>query len=839
MTIIITVIPGAPGSVPGDPLPTAPTATNDPGLNAVTAGPQVLFDLAANDSFLGAKANLTFGFNVTGTQGSGIAKHASGLVTYTPHASFAGNDTFQYRITDQTGNVSNWATATVACSGDDYSVAVQAAGAAGPLAYWRMASTASIVDEEAGARHGTYSATPQAAAALPNQSNASVRLPGTVTGTIPHSAGLLLPAFTLSLWVKIEAFPGGSNAVILSRGASGSNFGDFTLYVLTDGTLRVRFEAADGNHNDLDWLGFQLNTTYHIAVTAGTGGVSLWVNGKFRGLDQGHTAAWTSTITPIVLATASFTAQITTMIIDEIALYPEVLSDANIVTLSQVTATPTAVPGSMAVDEGASSTSPLIDSCSFIGRKSSLTVGFIQGTRGTASVNASKDLVYTANADEGGQTDSFQYRITDLNGVSSYATVSVTIQDVGAPAGGELPDDLVNHYPASGTSSVVVSSMNDLITQVNAAPAGRHILIAAGTYTGGTRTFSCAGTAANPIVIRPQGARGSVTITGARWSVPSSTTRLVFANLYFSDGRFTTWDGPHNRLTRCRFRQVTGQTIQLNALNTRFDHLDVADYVNNGLEKQFLRPSQSGLIGGSCRGIAWDHNYFHEYGGPYAAGIDDSIYTSGSTWATDPELYFLKNLYRNLQNRNRPIGNKWSMMRIRYCTFENCNVYLEQRQGGGQEIRSSWFENAGTIRAFDDTGAGFPGQLIIGNRFIGGNVWIGCGNGSAAGPDFYHASINGDFIGNIMDGSATVTVGAMWSVQSRVVRASGNLLAGNTRGGNPMSTSNGIILDFQQNTTIQTSIPAEFQGFTPAVKLTPTDVGMAAADPYDPTGPQS
>ena len=83
-----------------------------------------------------------------------------------------------------------------------------------------------------------------------------------------------------------------------------------------------------------------------------------------------------------------------------------------------------------------------------------------------------------------------------------------------------------NRYPDTGRSSVGVGSGSGnigeaLAAAVNAAPAGQHILIRAGTYTGGTAKFeNSKGTEANPIVIRPEGDIGTVTINarGGRWS---------------------------------------------------------------------------------------------------------------------------------------------------------------------------------------------------------------------------------------------------------------------------------------------------------------------------------
>ena len=74
-----------------------------------------------------------------------------------------------------------------------------------------------------------------------------------------------------------------------------------------------------------------------------------------------------------------------------------------------------------------------------------------------------------------------------------------------------------NCYPATGLSSVTVNNTTQLQAQVNSAPAGRHILLAAGTYSGAVTISSSAGTEANPVVIRPVGAIGSPIATGA-WS---------------------------------------------------------------------------------------------------------------------------------------------------------------------------------------------------------------------------------------------------------------------------------------------------------------------------------
>jgi Chondroitinase B len=102
--------------------------------------------------------------------------------------------------------------------------------------------------------------------------------------------------------------------------------------------------------------------------------------------------------------------------------------------------------------------------------------------------------------------------------------------------------------------------MAALQTAVNAAPPGREILIAPGTYSGGTLTFNRDGTEANPIVIRPQSGFGTVTINNAAWTIADTASRLVFEKLFFEAGRVTL-RADHNRISRCRFRNSGAEMV--------------------------------------------------------------------------------------------------------------------------------------------------------------------------------------------------------------------------------------------------------------------------------------
>ena len=75
--------------------------------------------------------------------------------------------------------------------------------------------------------------------------------------------------------------------------------------------------------------------------------------------------------------------------------------------------------------------------------------------------------------------------------------------------------------------------------------------------------------------MRPQNGIGSVTINDATWTVNGNG--LVISKLHFNRSQVRI-QGNRNRLMRCRFRQINKEVAQVNTgLDTRFDHLDIAD----------------------------------------------------------------------------------------------------------------------------------------------------------------------------------------------------------------------------------------------------------------------
>ena len=203
-------------------------------------------------------------------------------------------------------------------------------------------------------------------------------------------------------------------------------------------------------------------------------------------------------------------------------------------------------------------------------------------------------------------------------GVALVASATVAKQGLGQTSG------QANCFVESGADTVVVNSMAGLENAVNSAPAGRQIPISAGSYTGGTRTFNADGTQANPIVIRPQGARGTVTINNANWRLAAGSARLVFANLYFNNPQVTV-NGSHHRFTRCRFRAVSRPIFLLeNCTDTRIDHCDLSGWVNSAASKEFFTISNAPVVNGSFRRLLFDYNYIHDISHPTEPALPGS-----------------------------------------------------------------------------------------------------------------------------------------------------------------------------------------------------------------------
>jgi hypothetical protein len=406
-----------------------------------------------------------------------------------------------------------------------------------------------------------------------------------------------------------------------------------------------------------------------------------------------------------------------------------------------------------------------------------------------------------------------------------------------------------NCFVESGANAQVVNSMTALANAVNSAPAGRQILIQPGTYTGGAITFNRDGIEDNPIVIRPQGALGSVTIDMARWTLANTSSWLVFSELYLTRSRIQMM-GDHNRVSRCRFRNINIDSFLIGnpdasaqgARDCRIDHCDFADL--QGTTSSPIQLRANGVLSGSTRRVLIDYCYFHDLnptsttsGGRewIATSVANVTIPRGQTMTIDH--CFFSNIH--IPGENESFTIKQHGWIVRFCTFINVGEELTFRTTNDTEVRSCWFENTPTrtIRCFGEN------HLIIGNRVVGaGDFIIACGNAtmaeilSGAEPiDSYARTRNCRIIGNTM-GSGRIIVGGYNQSQTPgnpiEYPALNNILQANTRtSGPPAHTLVNTILGFSPAQTGTTVSGTTSASFVRAVRLTSANVGLNAPDP--------
>jgi hypothetical protein len=384
-------------------------------------------------------------------------------------------------------------------------------------------------------------------------------------------------------------------------------------------------------------------------------------------------------------------------------------------------------------------------------------------------------------------------------------------------------------FAESGKDTVVVKSAAELETAVNAAPAGRQILVAPGTYPGGKLVLSNSqGTKTKPVVIRPQSGIGAVTFASPEWDVTGS--RLVISKLRFTKAQITL-RGQLNRLTRCRFTEITRDAVVVNAAtDLRIDHCDFSDVTGTNNQSPIFF-NLGAVAKDLTRRVLIDHNHFHDINVQPGVNGMEIVITSTATGAfwKDPEAVIDHCLFSNIDigNEGEVISVKNSGTDVRFSTFVNVALYLSQRSASFNEVRSCWFEKMSTrcLNIWGDK------HLVIGNRFVGNmHMRVGAGNtdwdtvlaGKPSASGGYAAARDCRVIGNKLD-SGKIEVGGYWSSSTPTIPAQNNVIEATS----PASAV-ALIPGREKGTVIKA---ATSESFVAAVKLTPADVGLSAADP--------
>jgi hypothetical protein len=384
-------------------------------------------------------------------------------------------------------------------------------------------------------------------------------------------------------------------------------------------------------------------------------------------------------------------------------------------------------------------------------------------------------------------------------------------------------------FTESSTDTVVVKSATELEKEVNAAPAGRQILVAPGTHSGGKLVLSSSqGTKADPVVIRPQNGPGTVTFTSPEWDVTGS--RIVISKLRFTKAQITL-RGQLNRLTRCRFTEITRDAVVVNAAtDLRIDHCDFSDV--SGTHNQSPIFFNLGAVANDLtRRVLIDYNHFHDINVQPGVNGMEIVITSTATGAfyKDPEAVIDHCLFSNIDigNEGEVISVKNSGTDVRFCTFVNVALYLSQRSASENEVRSCWFEKMPSrcLNIWGDK------HLVIGNRFVGNmHMRVGAGDtdwdtvlaGKPSPGGGYAAARSCRVVGNTLD-SGKIEVGGYWSSSTPTVPAQNNIIEATS----PASAV-ALIPGRETGTLIKATTSEKY---VPAVKLTPADVGLSAADP--------
>lgn len=303
----------------------------------------------------------------------------------------------------------------------DYARLLNGLPGGGPIAYWRCADGAALLDEQVGARHGSFTGTVSLSAGLPAQSDQALLFDGGARAVVPDDAGLHLAEGSLSGWIFLASLPSGKTAVV-SKDGIGNQVGDFSITIDDGGELQAQFQ--DGTAQHAISTPVVAERAYHFCATWGAFGFDYFVDGKHIARNGAFTGGWTGNSQPLWFMNAQWAATPVAGVLDEVALYDYVLSDADVIALSQQSAAPVAGPRSATADESQTTIVDVAAASRYVGRKADLTVTITQApAQGTATVNADNDIEFVA----GGVNATFQYTLQDANGTSAPATVDVQV----------------------------------------------------------------------------------------------------------------------------------------------------------------------------------------------------------------------------------------------------------------------------------------------------------------------------------------------------------------------------------------------------------------------------
>ncbi|WP_277017648.1 Ig-like domain-containing protein [Lentibacter algarum] len=374
----------------------------------------VVIDVLGNDSDPEGDA-LTVTDTTEPANGS-VVINADGTVTYTPDAGFTGEDTFEYSVEDEGGNIS---TATVTVT----------VGDTGPNAPATPVDDMATTDED----------TPVVINVLSNDTDPEGDVLTVVDASEPVNGTVVINPDGTVTYTPNAGFSGQDTFEYTVEDAGGSYSTAVVFVQVGDGDLPpVATDDADTTDLDtpvvIDVLGNDSDPEGEALTVTDTteplnGSVVINADGTVTYTpDAGFTGTDTFDYTITDPAGNESTATVTVVVEDPADLPPVATDDAN----STDVGTPVviAVLANDSDPEG-----------------EALTVaGVTDPANGSVVINADGTVTYTPDAGFTG-TDTFDYTITDPAGNESTATVTVMVQDPAMPDGivsGTPNDDLID-----------------------------------------------------------------------------------------------------------------------------------------------------------------------------------------------------------------------------------------------------------------------------------------------------------------------------------------------------------------------------------------------------------
>ena len=238
--------------------------------------------LSINGSFWASGSNDTF------TQQDII----DGNVLYTHDGSETSSDSFSYTVEDPIGNQLTGQTFSITVTPvNDDPVATQDPGAyssdllaLNPLSYWRLGETSgAAADLGSSANNGSYNGgTLNQSGGISGDNNTAVSFDGASDYVdFAHSDDYLLDNGTIQLWFNANTAASGDLQHLFSKDSNGNDTGGHvSIYLTAAGNLEVRMQSTASSYVITSGSAVSQGDWHHVAFSFGDEGMALYLDGE-------------------------------------------------------------------------------------------------------------------------------------------------------------------------------------------------------------------------------------------------------------------------------------------------------------------------------------------------------------------------------------------------------------------------------------------------------------------------------------------------------------------------------------------------------------------------------